>query len=370
MDWAGGAAGMCWHPFCLQAKKGKQKQGSWRKGVMTLLLMGDINVDTTMNIHKYPELGGDAFANHISTQPGGGIVNSSASLAGLGESVALLAATGQDVWAEMVLKPVEALGVDISRVVRLPNATTGLIFLPIADGERTMFSFRGANMLFHPDWVTEQTLHDVDLLHWSGYALLTMPFRDAIKKAVRLAREANIPISLDTALEPVLQQTESFRRLLPDLSVCILGLEEAQVLVGGESPEVCADLLLAAGVKLVGLKLGRHGALLASSEEKRKFPIFKVDTVDTTGAGDSFSSGLIYAYHHGLDLETAGTLASALGALATTIYGGGLGMDWHGKLKDFLEERRGQPDTEAFGNGIENLLGHLVEMEGRGSYES
>ena len=72
---------------------------------MTFLLMGDINVDTTMTIHKYPKVGGDAFADQVSTQPGGGIVNSSASLAGLGESVALLAATGQDVWADMVLTP-------------------------------------------------------------------------------------------------------------------------------------------------------------------------------------------------------------------------------------------------------------------------
>ena len=337
---------------------------------MTLLLMGDINVDTTMTIHKYPKLGGDAFADHISTQPGGGIVNSSASLAGLGESVALLAATGQDVWAEMVLTPLKSLGIDLSRVVCLQDATTGLIFLPIADGERTMFSFRGANALFHPDWVTPQTLHGVDLLHLSGYALLTQSYRDAIKKAVRLAREANIPISLDTALEPVLQQKETLRCLLPDLAVCILGLEEAQVLVGGESPDECTDLLLAEGVKLVGLKLGRRGALLATKDDKSYFPIFKVNSIDTTGAGDSFSSGLIYAYHHRLDLQTAGTLASALGALATTVYGGGLGMNWRNKLEFFLQERRGLPDLEAFGEGIEKLLVYIQPIDARDGYEN
>ena len=323
---------------------------------MTLLLMGDINVDTTMSIHKYPELGGDAFADHISTQPGGGIVNSSASLVGLGESVALLAATGWDVWSETVLKPLEELGVDLSRVVRLPDATTGLIFLPVANGERTMFSYRGANTLFHPDWVTPQTLQGVELLHFSGYALLASPQRDAVIKAVRLAREADIPISLDTALEPVLQQTAVLRRLLPDLSVCILGLEEAKALVGGDSPDACADLLLAEGVGLVGLKLGRQGALLATRERRKRFPIFKVESIDTTGAGDSFSSGLIYAYHHQFDLETSGTLASALGALATTVYGGGLEMDWRAKLMVFLQECKTKTEASDFGEGITNLL--------------
>jgi ribokinase len=323
---------------------------------MTVLLMGDINVDTTMNIHHYPELGGDAFADHISTQPGGGIANSAASLVGLGESVALLAATGQDVWAEMVLKPLAALDVDLSRVVRLPDATTGLIFLPVVDGERTMFSFRGANSLYHPDWVTPQTLHGVDLLHFSGYALLASPQRDAVIKAVRLARDAHIPVSLDTALEPILQQPEILRCMLPDLSVCILGLEEAQVLVGGNTPHDCVDRLLAEGVQWVGLKLGRQGALLATKEARKQFPIFTVESLDTTGAGDSFSSGLVYACHHRLDLETAGTLASALGALATTVYGGGLGMDWRVKLNAFLQERRGKMGTEDFGDGIEKLV--------------
>lgn len=330
---------------------------------MTFLLMGDINVDTTMTIHKYPKLGGDAFADQVSTQPGGGIVNSSASLTGLGESVALLAATGQDVWADMVLTPLEAIGVDLSRVVRLPEATTGLIFLPIAAGERTMFSFRGANTLFHPDWVTPQTLQGVHLLHLSGYALLTQPYRDAIIKAVRLAIVANIPVSLDTALEPVLQQTETFRWLLPNLAVCILGLEEAQALVGGTSPDECTDLLLAEGVKLVGLKLGRDGALLATKDERCQFPIFKVDSIDTTGAGDSFSSGLIYAYHHRLDLQTAGTLASALGALATTVYGGGLGMSWRTKLVTFLMERRESPEPGHYGEWIGKLLEHIQGVD-------
>ena len=329
---------------------------------MTVLLMGDINVDTTMTIHKYPKLGGDALANQISTQPGGAIVNSSASLAGLGESVGLLASTGQDAWAEMVLAPLEALGVDISRVVRLPDATTGLIFLPIVNGERTMFSYRGANELFHPDWVTSQTLQGIDLLHLSGYALLTQPYRDAVKKAVRLAREEDIPISLDMALEPVLQHREEFRRLLPDLAVCILGQEEAEALVGGNSPDACADLLLAAGVELVGLKLGRQGALLATGKGKRQFPIFQVDTVDTTGAGDSFSSGLIYAYHHKLDLETAGTLASALGALATTVYGGGLDLDWRPRLKAFLQERIDTPAAVSFGAGPKALMELLERL--------
>jgi ribokinase len=330
---------------------------------MTLLLMGDINVDTTMTIHKYPELGGDAFSHQISTQPGGGIVNSSASLVGLGESVALMAATGQDAWAEMVLKPLESLGVDLSRVVRLTDATTGLIFLPIADGERTMFSYRGANTLFRPDWVTPQTLEGVSLLHFSGYALITQPYRDAIKKAVRLAKAANIPISLDTALEPVVQQTETFQHMLPDLSICILGLEEAKALVGGESPDECAELLLGEGVKLVGLKLGRQGALLATSERRKRFPIFKVNTIDTTGAGDSFSSGLIYAYHHGLDLETTGALASALGALATTVYGGGLGLQWRVRLKGFLQEHLTENDIGDFGEGVPKLLDLLDQLE-------
>ena len=77
-----------------------------------------------------------------------------------------------------------------------------------------MFSYRGANELFHSDWVTREMLQGVDLLHFSGYALLTMPYRGAIKKAVRLAKEMKIPMSVDMALEPVLQQTETYSTII------------------------------------------------------------------------------------------------------------------------------------------------------------
>jgi hypothetical protein len=69
---------------------------------------------------------------------------------------------------------------------------------------------------------------------------------------------------------------------------------------------------------------------------------------------------LIYAYHHRLDLETAGTLASALGALATTVYGGGLNLDWRTQLLQFLQARCDTPAAEPFGAGLHTLLGILA----------
>ena len=78
----------------------------------------------------------------ISTQPGGGVVNSSASLVGLGEAVALLASTGQDIWAEMVLGPLEKIGVDLSRVVSFAKRDDWFDLL--ADCRR------GANHVFLP----------------------------------------------------------------------------------------------------------------------------------------------------------------------------------------------------------------------------
>ena len=95
-----------------------------------------------------------------------------------------------------------------------------------------------------------------------------------------------------------------------------------------------------------------------------------MDSIDTTGAGDSFSSGLIYAYHHRLDLLTAGTLASALGALATTVYGGGLGMNWRTKLVSFLLERSELPELGPYVEGIAKLLMHIRRLDTRGNCEN
>ena len=86
--------------------------------------------------------------------------------------------------------------------------------------------------------------------------------------------------------------------------------------------------------------MGEKGCRVFNENEKVSYPSFSVDSVDTTGAGDSFTAGLLYGWMKGLSLSASAMVASALGALATTVYGAGSSLPAKQKLLDFLRLER------------------------------
>ena len=327
---------------------------------LDVLLLGDLNVDTMMAIHQYPPPGGDGLSDFVEVEVGGAVANSAVTLARLGLRTGLVGALGRDAWAEQVTRPLEAEGIDLRRVVRVERGTGLSMIVATPDGERTMFSFRGANEELPPAHISAEMLAGAGVLHFSGYAFLKPPQAEAAWKAAALGAQMGVPLSLDSGLEPVLRSPEEMRRLLPQLTLCITGLEEMHALAGSEQPEAALDALMAQGVRLGAVKLGAHGCWLGSHQgEKCFFPIFPIETVDTTGAGDAFSAGLLFALRRGLSLAAAGTLASALGALATTRYGAGMKMPGAAQVCAFLRSRSEARTGGAFCDGAAEVLAAL-----------
>jgi ribokinase len=73
-----------------------------------------------------------------------------------------------------------------------------------------------------------------------------------------------------------------------------------------------------------------------------------VNAVDSTGAGDSFTAGFLYGWARGMSLSASALLASALGALATMVYGAGSSLPDKQALLDFLR--------------AEKMKGHTVQV--------
>jgi sugar/nucleoside kinase (ribokinase family) len=143
---------------------------------------------------------------------------------------------------------------------------------------------------------------------------------------IELAARAGVAVSLDTALHPAMAAPDMVRALLPRLAVCVLGRREAQALTGRAAPPDAARALLEAGVEQVGLKLGAEGCLLADPSGRYRLPAYVVNVVDTTGAGDAFSAGLLFGRLRGLSPGATAALANALGALAASVPGAGLAL--------------------------------------------
>ena len=325
-----------------------------------ILLLGDINIDTVWPVSEFPTPGRDGLTETVTVEMGGAIVNSAIVLDNLGQRTGLLGCIGKDVWAEQMTQELTQTNINQKYVRVKPERTTGLTFIIVTpDGERTMFSHRGVNIQLEIQDIDEDAIKDAAILHISGYALLESPQKNAVWRAVELAKKHNVQISLDTGLEPVIQRQKDMRRLLRELSICISGPQEISVLLNSTSPEEAADLLISSGIQLAAIKLGEKGSFVADKKDQFFCPCFSVDTVDTTGAGDSFTAGLLYGWTRGLSLPASAVLASALGALAASVYGAGFSLPGKQGVLDFLRSTQSE-SAVALRNGVEEVIADLV----------
>jgi 2-dehydro-3-deoxygluconokinase len=98
-------------------------------------------------------------------------------------------------------------------------------------------------------------------------------------------------------------------------------LDEGRILTGLDNPEDIVRFYLGLGPEVVVLKMGEEGAILGTEEGIKRFPGFKVRTVDTSGAGDTFDAAFVVAYLEGLPLEKCVRFANAAAAISTTKMG-------------------------------------------------
>jgi 2-dehydro-3-deoxygluconokinase len=103
--------------------------------------------------------------------------------------------------------------------------------------------------------------------------------------------------------------------------LCLPSLEDATAVTGLRAPDAIVDAFLARGARVVALKLGAAGALVASVDERHAVPGLRVATVDATGAGDAFDGAFLAEYLRGASLAEAARYANAAAALSTRGYG-------------------------------------------------
>jgi len=326
-----------------------------------ILLLGDINIDSFWPVPEFPVPGRDGLVEEVKFEVGGAALNTAIVLDRLGVKTRMLSCLGKDRWAEQIGDSLKASGIDLTAVQVNPTALTGINFTIVTpDGERTMFTHRGANRRYQPSLIIDEVFEGAALLQISGYALLEPPQKDAVWRAVELAEHYSVPISVDTGLDPVIKLPEDFRNLSNHLAICITGLEETKALFGSTTLEGAADKLISQGVEIAAIKMGSKGSLVANQEKKVRMPCFEVDVVDTTGAGDSFSAGLIYGWLNGMPLDETAILASALGAMATTINGAGMALPGKRELTAFLKTTT-YPNEDWMNRGIRGILDKFGE---------
>ena len=186
-----------------------------------------------MLVPEIPPPGQDAYVDRLLFNLGGSATNTCIALSQLGLAPKLFGSVGVDPNAAYLITALESYGIDTSLIQHKRDIPSGQIFLTVLpDGERTMYSFRGANVHTSPEDIPSDVLDTVDLVHLSGYVFLQSPQRDTALKLIDIAHKKNIPISMDTGMDPVLHAHAAMKPALKLMDVIICGQREGALLTG------------------------------------------------------------------------------------------------------------------------------------------
>jgi ribokinase len=245
---------------------------------------------------------------------GGKGANAAVAAARMGARVAMFACVGADDFGRARLADLDAEGIDVAGVRRVPDIASGVALITVdARGENTIVVASGANTMLGLEALDGLALGPDDVL----LTQLEVPFATATA-ALRLARDAGATTVLNTA-----PYNAACAAMLPLVDVVIANEVEAADLIGWPSitPENAAEAIgtiLGRGPRAVALTLGSRGAAVGRGDERRQFPAPQVTVVDTTAAGDAFCGALAAGLAAGDDLFVAAERAVVAGSLAVT----------------------------------------------------
>jgi sugar/nucleoside kinase (ribokinase family) len=277
-----------------------------------LIVYGDIGMDIFVQVDAIPHTGEDAIAHELALLPAGSAANCAAIAARLGTLVEFVGLTGRDQLAEMLVADLRKYQVGVRHLRQVDGPAAVIIAVVDAQGERTMFSYRGVSTQTAYGELPHDLIGHDDYLHLSGYS-----FQDEYSKASALAcmaqaREKGARIALDPSFHFAREYKSNHAHALQDIDFIFPNREEAALMSGTDDPAAAAAIIRAFGPKTVVIKLGSQGCLIASNQATLHVPAYPANAVvDTTGAGDAFCGGFLAALLRGLDLCLAAKMGHA-----------------------------------------------------------
>ena len=276
-------------------------------------------------------------ANRLEIHAGGVTANNLTQVARLGASAGWIGFIGDDENGRIITKQFAEDGMDVSGIIVVAGQHSSFTWIPVdAQGERCIYMFPNVTAKVTPTDLREKFAAHIRRAKHFHTEASQLPL-EPVLEGIRIAKEAGVRVIFDLDVAPSYfieagMGTEAglmeTLKLVDVLKPCKAAARE---LSGSTDYDTMAQKLLKLGPKLIAITMGGEGCLMARAEKISHVPSFKVNVVDTTGAGDAFMGGLSYALLQGSgdnlskcegwDDERVGRFANACAALCCTKVG-------------------------------------------------
>ena len=268
----------------------------------------DVLINETRDYHRYL---------------GGSPANVAMNCKRLGLKSTMVSSVGNDGFGEYIFKRKQEIGVNTANVKKLDNKSSSVIFVSRSNGTPDFIPYRNADNHIYDDQITTAMLSQTKIFHTTCFALSKNPAQTTILKKAKEATENGCKLSIDInyakelwdCKEEALEIIKTYCALIPLIKI---SEDDMLRLFEKELPhQEIFDYFHNLGVDIVCLTLGSKGVKLSQKgKELIQLPAIKIDNVmDTTGAGDAFWSGFLFAYIQNKPIKECLNIALNLAAL-------------------------------------------------------
>jgi len=272
-----------------------------------VLGFGALNVDRIYYVDSIPGKDEESFVTEMEIHAGGSAANTVVGISRLGLKSGIIGKVGKDTDGDFILNEFRKDGVDVIGVRRSEGRSGNAVILVDSFGNRAIIVNSGVN--------DEMKFEEIDLDYVSKFKLIHLTSfvckdtQESFESQKRLVREVEVDVSFDPGMIYAKRGLSDIKDILKRTKIFMPNKAEIELLTGKEYREGVRKIL-EIGVEIVVVKLGEKGCYITDGSSELYVPAFPTKSVDTTGAGDAFNAGFIFAYLRGMELEKCGKLGN------------------------------------------------------------
>ncbi|MBO3444256.1 MULTISPECIES: ribokinase [Clostridia] len=278
-----------------------------------ICVIGSLNMDLVVKVDTMPKGGQTLIGSNFKEVPGGKGANQAVAMARLGANVSMIGKVGDDSFGQTMINALKNDNVD-TRYINIEKGPTGVALITVdKNAENSIVVAPGANYKVDKSYIDK----NLDAIKNSDIVVVQLETPlDTIKYALKRAKELNKYTILNPAPAVKLED-----ELIENVDLLTPNETELEIISGVEINSEddilkAAKIMIEKGVKELIVTLGSKGSLYINKEKSMFKKAYKVDAVDTTAAGDSYTGALSVAFANDKHVEEAMDFASKVGALS------------------------------------------------------
>lgn len=279
-----------------------------------IVVVGSSSIDLVVTSSKRPGAGETVLGESFKTVPGGKGANQAVAAARLGASVTMIGRVGDDSFGQDILNNFKSNGVSTDYVEPVTHMESGTAHIILAEGDNSIVVVKAANNEVSPEYIDRSK----NAFEGADMVLIQQEIpEETVTHVSRICRNNGIPLLLNPAPARALDD-----EVIENAAYITPNEHEANILFPG--------LHVSEALRKYPNKLfiteGSRGVRYFDGNEEVLVPAYKVEAVDTTGAGDTFNAAFAVALAEGKPVRESVRFANRAASLSVTKFGAQGGM--------------------------------------------